>query len=145
VSVSDCGCIPDAAELARLTENVQAGRYEAFVGTGDPDTVLSCPHGSWRLGDVLAAPPKACTELTKAGTPCKGTPGDDGLCAAHKPKGDADAAALDPDPPQEDPGGAGQGEGREAGQGEGQGAPGGAGESPQSPSQDGQKGVPGTP
>ena len=29
-------------------------------------------------------------ELTKAGEPCKGTPGPDGLCAAHKPRGDGD-------------------------------------------------------
>lgn len=40
--------------------------------------------------------PRACTELTKAGEPCKGTPGPDGLCAAHKPKGDADAGAVPP-------------------------------------------------
>jgi hypothetical protein len=33
--------------------------------------------------------PRACQAVTKAGDPCKGTPGDDGFCAAHKPKGDA--------------------------------------------------------
>jgi hypothetical protein len=75
---------PVAAELARLAENAQAGRTEAFVGSGDPDTVLRCPHGSWRLGDAIAPAPRACSETTKAGDPCKGTPGDDGLCAAHK-------------------------------------------------------------
>ena len=86
--MSDCSCFPDAAELARLAENAQAGRREAFVGTGDPDTILACEHGEQRLGDVIKP---ACTELTKAGEPCKGTPGPDGLCAAHKPKGDDSA------------------------------------------------------
>lgn len=76
---------PAAAELARLQENAQAGRSEAFVGTGDPGTVLSCAHGQWRLGDVTAPAPPACTELKKNGEPCNGTPGPDGLCAAHKP------------------------------------------------------------
>ena len=28
--------------------------------------------------------PQACSATTKAGEPCKGRPGDDGLCAAHK-------------------------------------------------------------
>jgi hypothetical protein len=91
VSVNDCGCFPEPAELARLAENAQAGRREAFVGTGHPDMQLTCEHGSWRLGDVLASvsdedTPAACTETTKAGEPCKGTPGDDGRCAAHKEK-----------------------------------------------------------
>jgi hypothetical protein len=83
--VSDCDCFPEPAELARLQENAQAGRREAFVGTGDPDTVLACVHGEQRLGDAVATPARSCTETTKAGEPCKGTPGDDGLCAAHKP------------------------------------------------------------
>lgn len=48
-------CFPAPAELARLAENAAAGRAEAFVGTGDPDTMLACPHGEWRLGDVLDA------------------------------------------------------------------------------------------
>jgi hypothetical protein len=77
-------CFPEPGELARLAENAQAGRFEAFVGTGDPDTVLSCAHGEWRLGDATAPAPRVCSETTKAGDPCKGTPGDDGLCAAHK-------------------------------------------------------------
>lgn len=101
---------PEAAELARLQENAQAGRSEAFVGTGDPDTPLSCAHGQWRLGDVTAPPAAACTETTRAGEPCKGTPGPDGLCAAHKPRGDdgastgAVAAAVDADPQAEEAG-----------------------------------------
>jgi hypothetical protein len=85
-------CFPAPAELARLQDNAQAGRTEAFVGTGHPDTALQCAHGEWRLGDVTAPPARACTEVTKAGEPCKGTPGDDGLCAAHKAKGDDGAA-----------------------------------------------------
>lgn len=95
--MSECGCFPEAAELARLAENAQAGRAEAFVGTGDPDTVLHCPHGGRRLGDAMAPPPRVCSETTKAGDPCKGTPGEDGLCAAHKPKGDDGAGPADAD------------------------------------------------
>lgn len=83
---------PAADELARLAENAQTGRREPFVGSGDPDTVLACVHGSWRLGDVLEPAPKACGGTTKAGDPCKGTPGPDGLCAAHKPKDDGGGA-----------------------------------------------------
>ncbi len=101
-----CDCFPAPAELARLQDCAQAGRAEAFVGTGHPDTVLQCAHGEWRLGDVTAPPARACTEVTKAGEPCKGTPGDDGLCAAHKARGEADAgavaAAVDPDPQAEE-------------------------------------------
>lgn len=44
-------------------------------------------------GPVVDVPPAACSELTKAGEPCKGRPGDDGLCAAHK--GASDAADAD--------------------------------------------------
>lgn len=96
---------PAGAELARLAENAQAGRREPFVGTGDPDTVLACADGQWRLGDVITEPKAACQELTKAGEPCKGAPGADGYCAAHKPKEDASAAGdippavVDADPP----------------------------------------------
>jgi hypothetical protein len=43
-------------------------------------------------GPVVEVPPAACTELTAAGEPCKGRPGADGLCAAHKRKGEDDAA-----------------------------------------------------
>lgn len=93
--MSDCGCFPGADELARLAENAQAGRTEAFVGTGHPDTVLACPDGGWRLGDILdefAAEQEAdaeaaaalCGAPTNAGTPCKRTPapGSD-RCAKH--------------------------------------------------------------
>lgn len=83
-----CECFPPVENLAVMAQTAQTGSPVPFVGTGDPDTVLSCVHGAWRLGDVTAPPVPACTELTKAGEPCKGTPGPDGLCAAHKPKGD---------------------------------------------------------
>jgi len=86
--VSDlCGCFPAPAELARLAENAQAGRSAAFVGTGSPDTVLACEHGSWPLADVLAEAEgngRACTGTTKDGAACKGRAGEDGRCAAHK-------------------------------------------------------------
>ena len=78
------GCFPPAAELARIAENAQVGRREAFVGTGDPDTILACVHGSYRLGDVLDAAQRGCSGTTKAGEPCQGRGGEDGLCAAHK-------------------------------------------------------------
>jgi hypothetical protein len=81
--VSDCGCFPGAAGLAAFAARARSGEPRVpFAGDGSPDTVIGCEHGSWRLGDVTAP---ACTELTKAGEPCKGTPGPDGLCAAHKP------------------------------------------------------------
>ena len=82
-----CACFPPPDELARLAENAQAGRSEAFVGAGDPDTVLACEHGSWRLGDVLPAPdagPNGCTVPKADGTACAGRAGEDGRCAAHK-------------------------------------------------------------
>lgn len=87
-SVSDlCECLPPPEELARLAENAQAGRWEAFVGTGDPDTYVACPHGSWRLGDVLPAEgagPNGCTGTKADGSECAGRAGEDGRCAAHK-------------------------------------------------------------
>jgi len=92
-SVSDlCFCFPPPAELARLAENARAGRKEAFVGTGSPDTVLACGHGSWPLGDVLAgleggAGPGGCTKPKADGSPCQGRAGEDGRCAAHKEDG----------------------------------------------------------
>jgi hypothetical protein len=82
------GCFPPAAELARIAENAQVGRTEAFVGHGDPEQALTCVHGTWRLGDVLEALAAesggGCSGTTKAGEPCQGRGGDDGLCAAHK-------------------------------------------------------------
>ncbi len=93
------GCFPEASEISRLAEIAATGRAAAFVGAGHPDTVLACPHGAWRLGDVLdalAADEEAgaagedtaaagvCSGTTKAGEPCQGRPGIDGRCAAHK-------------------------------------------------------------
>lgn len=93
MSASDdlCGtCFPAPEEIARLAENAQAGRSEAFVGTGHPETVLACAHGEWQLGELLSPRAEggspACTELTAAGEPCKGRAGPDGRCAAHKEK-----------------------------------------------------------
>jgi hypothetical protein len=34
--------------------------------------------------DVNEEAERACAATTKAGEPCKGRPGDDGRCAAHK-------------------------------------------------------------
>lgn len=39
---------------------------------------------SWQSAPPEPEPERSCTELTKAGEPCKGRPGDDGRCAAHK-------------------------------------------------------------
>ena len=81
-------CFPAPDVIAALAANAQATRAVLpHVGDGSPDTVLACAHGSWRLGDVTNPAPAACSETTKAGEPCKGTPGPDGLCAAHKTAG----------------------------------------------------------
>lgn len=53
-------------------------------GAAAPAGVIAPGHVS--LPEQPAQPqPRACRALTKAGEPCKGTPGDDGFCAAHKP------------------------------------------------------------
>lgn len=84
-----CGCLPPAAELARLAEHASAARVQPFVGTGDPGTVLACVHGSWPLGGVLADYAASlvprCQAVRADGEPCGGRPGSDGFCAAHKP------------------------------------------------------------
>jgi hypothetical protein len=104
VSESDTGLctehFPEPAEIARLAENAQAGRYEAFVGTGDPGTVLSCEHGQWPLAVVVASvsdesATAACTETTAAGEPCKNAPGEDGLCGIHRKQKEAAADSGD--------------------------------------------------
>jgi hypothetical protein len=92
--VSDCGCLPEAEELARLAKAARDGhRNIPYVGDGTPDTVIGCAHGDpVRLGDLAAdedAPARACGGTTAAGEPCKGRPGPDGFCAAHKPKDEA--------------------------------------------------------
>jgi hypothetical protein len=47
-------CFPDAAELGELAARAQTGqRGVPYVGDGTPDTVISCGHGTWRLGDLL--------------------------------------------------------------------------------------------
>lgn len=80
-----CGCFPGAGELAVLADAARRGhRHIPFVGDGSLDTELGCEHGTVRLGDVLDAAARACSATTKAGEPCKGTAGADGLCAAHK-------------------------------------------------------------
>lgn len=83
-------------------------RYAVVVrGAAAPAGVVA--PGIHSQPEPAAAPepePRTCTELTKAGQPCKGTPGDDGLCAAHKAKGGDDAAGdlqapvVGADPPQ---------------------------------------------
>jgi hypothetical protein len=59
-------------------------RFSVVVrGAAAPAGVIAPGHDS-RPEPPATAGPRACTELTKAREPCKGTPGDDGLCAAHK-------------------------------------------------------------
>jgi hypothetical protein len=60
------------------------------VGPGTPHPGAVVPHPG-AVPDEPEPEPRACTELTKAGEPCKGTPGDDGLCAAHKKTAEADS------------------------------------------------------
>ena len=91
--------LPGPGELARLAENAQAGRREAFVGTGHPDTMLACPHGTWRLGDILGAyeadqdddEPAVCAGVKRDGKPCskQAKPGSR-FCAAHQDQGAAE-------------------------------------------------------
>ena len=50
-------CFPAAGSLAELVTAARAGHYAVpYVGDGSPDTELACPHGAWRLGDLLADP-----------------------------------------------------------------------------------------
>ncbi len=50
----------------------------AAVAPGAPEPGAVAPHPD------AETTPAGCTELTKAGEPCKGRPGPDGRCAAHK-------------------------------------------------------------
>ncbi len=51
----DCDCFPGDEDLAAYAERALTGeRAVPYVGDGTPDTVISCAHGTWRLGDVLA-------------------------------------------------------------------------------------------
>ena len=52
-------------------------------GAAAPAGVIAPGHDS-RPEQPAQPETRACTATTKAGEPCKGTPGDDGLCAAHK-------------------------------------------------------------
>ncbi len=60
-----CGCFPavDGPDgLSVLAARAREGeRAVPYVGDGSADTVISCAHGSWRLGDVLN-PPKICAD-----------------------------------------------------------------------------------
>jgi hypothetical protein len=59
-------------------------------GKGEPAHAVPIIDGVAVSGPPpVEAEPRACTETTKAGEPCKGTPGDDGLCAAHKKAADS--------------------------------------------------------
>jgi uncharacterized protein DUF5763 len=53
----------------------------AAVAPGAPFPGAAAPHPAAETGPE---PERTCTATTKAGEPCKGRPGDDGLCAAHK-------------------------------------------------------------
>lgn len=59
----------------------------AAVQPGTPFPGATAPHPAAPVTAVPGPGPeveRTCTERTKAGDPCKGRPGDDGLCAAHK-------------------------------------------------------------
>lgn len=50
----DCLCFPTDEDLAAYAERALTGeRAVPYVGDGSADTVISCAHGTWRLGDVL--------------------------------------------------------------------------------------------
>ena len=91
----ECDCGPHEARLAAAAANegqLAAAFREIAAAFG------AQPQGSTELLELVAelsakvkaleaaqaSPAPACSETTKAGEPCKGTPGEDGLCAAHK-------------------------------------------------------------
>lgn len=74
-------------DLLDLVQELQA-KVRALEGAAEPDSGT-----------------RTCTATTRSGDPCKGTPGEDGLCAAHKAKGDGDAPPVDPDSPAPQEGG----------------------------------------
>lgn len=78
VSVPDPGLRPDPADVFRTAEDAEDAA-EAGAAMGEPGNSIPL--------EELDAAERSCSETTKAGTPCKGRPGDDGLCAAHKTKG----------------------------------------------------------
>lgn len=89
---SPCRCWPDPELLGSFVRRARDGEHGVpVVGDGSADTMIGCAHGTWRLGDLPGDVKPACTEETKAGEPCKGTPGPDGLCAAHKKAADSEA------------------------------------------------------
>jgi hypothetical protein len=63
--------------------------HEAGVGVPDwqPGPVEPDPEPDGLVNPVTDPEPdpeRSCTELTRAGEPCKGRPGPDNRCAAHK-------------------------------------------------------------
>ena len=79
-----CGCFPGGEDLAAFAERALTGeRAVPYVGDGSADTVISCDHGTWRLGDVLTyetgqadeggdGEPPTCKEPGCKKTPAKG-------------------------------------------------------------------------
>ena len=60
----DDGCLPPPDDLTRLAGQARRGRPNVpFVGLGHPDTMLTCVHGSWRLGDKVVRLSRRCLEL----------------------------------------------------------------------------------
>src|SRR5258708_38296076 len=57
----DDGCLPPPDDLTRLAGQARRGRPNVpFVGLGHPDTMLTCVHGSWRLGDKVVRLSRRC-------------------------------------------------------------------------------------
>lgn len=55
-------CFPPPGELIEMAEAARAGhRRVPHVGDGSPDTLISCEHGQWRLGDLIE-PPRWCAQ-----------------------------------------------------------------------------------
>jgi hypothetical protein len=52
-----CGvCFETLPQLAAYAAQArESGLPRPFVGLAGPDDEIGCPHGSWRLGDLLAA------------------------------------------------------------------------------------------
>lgn len=78
-------------------------RYAVVVRTGPAQAEHMPSHDGVAVpGGIPDEPVRACTETTRAGRPCQGTAGSDGLCAAHKPKGGDGGATVDADQAQGD-------------------------------------------
>ena len=91
----ECDCGPHEARLAAAAANegqLATALREISASIGAPRELLELVASlqakvtALEAAQAPAADAKACQAVTGTGEPCKGRPGDDGFCAAHKPK-----------------------------------------------------------